>query len=74
MLEALKRSNSTENFISQSSSSEECLHTSQGDRLQYSQGERLQYSLESVGSMITSEEEGDMPGTFFHYKEYCTVH
>jgi hypothetical protein len=95
MLEALKRSNSTENFISQSSSSEECLHTSQqynqgdrlqysqgdrlqysqgdrlqysqGDRLQYNQGERLQYSLESVGSLATSEEEGDIPGKFHHY-------
>ena len=48
MLEALKRSSSTENFISQSSSSEECLHTntlySQGDRLQYNQQERFQYN------------------------------
>jgi hypothetical protein len=55
MLEALKRSSSTENFTSQSSSSEECLHRVE------QQEERLLFSLESVGSSATSE-EGEYSG------------
>jgi hypothetical protein len=59
MMEALKRSSSTENFISQSSSSEECLHPLHPPLQQ----ERLQFSLDSVGSNASSEEGQEFTGT-----------
>jgi hypothetical protein len=65
MMEALKRSSSTENFISQSSSSEECLHPLHLSHPLHPplQQERLQFSLDSVGSNASSEEGQEFPGT-----------